>query len=68
MRCGGRTCAAEAVAEDKAGIASALVEHLRRVPTDARYYGVTIDERGEPDTAQARRAADSAVMVRVRLC
>ena len=32
---------AEPVAEDKQAVAAGLTAHLRKVPSDARYYGVT---------------------------
>jgi len=34
---------AEPIAEDKQAIAAALAAHLRKVPSDARYYRVTLD-------------------------
>ena len=34
---------AETVAEDKQAIADGLAAHLRKVTSDARYYGVTFD-------------------------
>lgn len=56
------------VAEDKRAVAEGLAAHLRLAPRDARYYAVTFDERGNPDPDQVRKAAQSAVMIRVRLC
>jgi CubicO group peptidase (beta-lactamase class C family) len=35
---------AEPVAEDKQAIAAGLVAHVRKVPSDARFYGVTFDD------------------------
>ena len=59
---------AEPVAEDKQAVAAGLVAHLRKVPSDARYYGVTFDSLGNPSAEEAGQAAQSAVMIRVRLC
>ncbi len=59
---------AEPVAEDKHAVAIGLVEHLRKVPSDARYYGVTYDEHGNPRAEEAEKAAQSVVMIRVQLC
>jgi len=59
---------AEPVAEDKQAIAEALAKHLRKVQSDARYYGVTFDEAGNPRAEEVEKGARSAVMIRVRLC
>jgi hypothetical protein len=58
---------AEPVADDPQAIAAELAEHLRQVPSDARWYGVCLDERGEPDADEVAKAVASVVMVRVRL-
>ncbi len=58
----------EPVAEDKGAVAAGLSAHLRKVPSDARYYGVTFDEGGNPNPEQVRQAAQSVVMVRIHLC
>ena len=39
---------AEPVAEDKRAVAAGLAAHLRKVPSDTRYYGVTFDDHGIP--------------------
>jgi deazaflavin-dependent oxidoreductase (nitroreductase family) len=59
---------AEPVAGDKQAIAAGLSAHLRVVPSDARYYGVTFDEHGNPRSEEVEQAVQSVVMVRVRLC
>src|SRR5512136_1417984 len=41
---------AEPVAEDKGAVAAGLSQHLRKVPSDARYYGVTLDDHSNPRT------------------
>jgi deazaflavin-dependent oxidoreductase (nitroreductase family) len=58
----------EPVAEDKQAIAAGLTEHLRMVPSDARYYGVTFDEQGNPRSEEVEKAVQSVVMIRTRLC
>jgi deazaflavin-dependent oxidoreductase (nitroreductase family) len=58
----------EPVAEDKQAIAAGLTEHLRMVPSDARYYGVTFDEQGNPRAGEVEKAVQSVVMIRTRLC
>ena len=58
---------AEPVAEDKGAVAAGLSQHLRKVPSDARYYGVTFDEQGHPKAIDAEAAAQNVVMIRVRL-
>jgi deazaflavin-dependent oxidoreductase (nitroreductase family) len=59
---------ADPIAEDKQAVAAALGEHLKRVPGDARYYGVTFDETGCPRQAGLAEAALSVVMVSIQLC
>ena len=59
---------AETVAGDKQAIAAGLSAHLRAVPSDARYYGVTFDEHGNPRAEEVERAVQSVVLVRVELC
>ena len=58
----------EPVAWDKQAIAAGLAAHLRKVPSDARYYGVTFDEHGDPREEEVKKAVQSVVMIRVRLC
>ena len=59
---------AEPIAEDKQAVAAGLVEHLRKVQSDAKYYDVTFDAEGNPRSDKVEKAAQSAVMVRIRLC
>ncbi len=59
---------AEPVAEDKQAVAAGLTAHLRKVPSDAKYYGVTFDELGNPRADQVEKGAQTVVMIRVRLC
>ncbi len=59
---------AEPVAEDKRAVTAGLTEHLQKVPSDARYYGVTFDDRKNPRAEEVAKAAQSVVMIRVRLC
>jgi deazaflavin-dependent oxidoreductase (nitroreductase family) len=58
----------EPVAGDGAAIADSLSAHLRQVPSDARYYGVTTDPQGDPDAAAVAEAVQTVVMVRFWLC
>ncbi len=58
----------ETVAGDKTAIAERLAAHLRKVPSDARYYGVTFDDRGSPRADELEKAVQTVVMIRVRLC
>jgi deazaflavin-dependent oxidoreductase (nitroreductase family) len=59
---------AEPVAEDKAAVAAGLGAHLRKVPSDAKYYNVNIDPQGNPNVEDLVKAAQTAVMIRIRLC
>jgi deazaflavin-dependent oxidoreductase (nitroreductase family) len=58
---------AEPVAEDKGAIAAGLSVHLRKVPSDARYYDVTFDDHGSPRAEEVEKAAQTVVMIRVQL-
>ncbi|MGE5223770.1 MAG: nitroreductase/quinone reductase family protein [Omnitrophica WOR_2 bacterium] len=59
---------AETVAEDKQAVAAGLIEHLRKVPGDASYYGLTLDDHKSPGAEEVKQAAQTVVMIRVRLC
>jgi deazaflavin-dependent oxidoreductase (nitroreductase family) len=59
---------AEPVADDKDTIASRLAEHLRKVPSDAKYYGVNFDKGGNPRAEEIEKAVQTVVMICVRLC
>ena len=59
---------AEPIAEDMQAVAAGLAEHLRKVRSDAKYYDVTFDADGNPRSEEVEEAAQSAVMVRIRLC
>jgi deazaflavin-dependent oxidoreductase (nitroreductase family) len=59
---------AESVAEDKPAVAAGLIEHLRKVPIDARYYGVTFDDHGNPRAEEVEKAVLTVVMICIRLC
>ena len=59
---------AEPVAEDKRVVAAGLAAHLQKVPSDCRYYGVTIDGQGKPNPQEVEKAVQNVVMIRVRLC
>ena len=58
---------AEPVAEDKQAIADGLASHLRKVKSDARYYGVTFDDQGNPRAEEVQKAVQTVVMIRARL-
>jgi deazaflavin-dependent oxidoreductase (nitroreductase family) len=58
----------EPVAEDKQAVAAGLAAHLRKVPSDATYYGVTFDDQKNPRAEEVQQAAQSVVMLRIRLC
>jgi len=59
---------AEPVAEDKGLIAAGLAAHLRKVPSDAKYYVVTFDEGGNPKEEEVEKAVQSVVMLHIQLC
>jgi deazaflavin-dependent oxidoreductase (nitroreductase family) len=56
------------VAEDKQVVAAGLMAHLREVPSDATFYGVTFDDHKNPRTEDIKKAVQTVVMIRVQLC
>lgn len=60
--------AEQPVAEDKQAIAAGLTAHLRKVPSDARYYGVTFDDHKNPRADEVEKAVQTVVMIPIRLC
>jgi deazaflavin-dependent oxidoreductase (nitroreductase family) len=58
----------EPVVGDQQAIAAGLDAHLRQVPFDAKYYGVTFAEDHTPNPEEIARAAQNAVMIRIHLC
>ncbi len=58
----------EPVVEDKQAIAVGLMAHLRKVPSDASFYGVTFDDHGNPKVEEIERAVQTVVMIGIRLC
>jgi deazaflavin-dependent oxidoreductase (nitroreductase family) len=44
-----------------------LSKMLKAIPGDARFYGVSFDERGEPNVDEVRRAVVDAVMIKTSL-
>jgi deazaflavin-dependent oxidoreductase (nitroreductase family) len=59
---------AEPVAEDTQAIAAGLLAHLQKVPSDARWYGVTFDDHRKPRAEEVEKAAQNVVMICIRLC
>lgn len=55
----------ETISDDKKAVATGLMEHLRRTPYDARFYGVTLDENKNPNPAEVEVGAQTTVMIRV---
>lgn len=52
---------------DDEAVAASLLAHLQRAPQYAKYFRVTLDPDGKPDPEEARKAADSRIMVRIEL-
>ena len=59
---------ANSVADDKQAIATALINHLRHVPGDAKWYGVTHDDFGDLSVEDVEIAVKTVVMVPITLC
>lgn len=52
---------------DQADVTRYLQAYLDHVPQQARYFNVTLDEKGRPSPAQVSQSAQERVIVRVRL-
>ncbi|HTP07375.1 MAG TPA: nitroreductase/quinone reductase family protein [Anaerolineae bacterium] len=59
---------AQPIAEDKQAIAVGLAAHLKKVPSDAKYYSVTFDDHGNPRSEEVEKAAQTVVMIPIQLC
>jgi len=53
--------------EEPAAVTELLAHYLRLVPQYAKYMQVTLDPGGQPNCDDVRRAAESRVVVQVRL-
>jgi deazaflavin-dependent oxidoreductase (nitroreductase family) len=58
---------AEPISEDKQAIANALAEHLQKNQFDARFYKVTIDDKGLPVKEDIDQAVKTVAMVQVKV-
>src|SRR5512140_53915 len=58
---------AESIFEDEQAIAAGLTTHLRKVPSDARFYGVTFDDTRSPRADEVEKAVETVVMIRIWL-
>ncbi len=56
----------EAFVEEGA-VVEGLQVYLRKSPQVARYFGVTLDENGQPDPAGLAHASHERVVIRIRL-
>src|SRR6266849_6270994 len=52
---------------DTEAIAKGLERMLQKIPSDARYYQVTVGPRGQLSASDLLRAARSNVMIRIHL-
>ena len=68
VRLQGRDYSGEGKAiEDLDAVAEGLRAYFHRVPQWAKYSGVTLDARSEPNLESVRRAAQDKVMVELRI-
>ncbi len=61
------TGTATAISDDQERKTTALYQHIKAVPNDARFYGVTLDTDGQPDMEQVEKAAAEAVMIQITI-
>ena len=58
---------ASPIDNDTEAIAKGLERMLQKIPSDARYYQVTVGPHGQPSVSDLLRAARSNVMIRIHL-
>lgn len=58
---------AVAITDDLEQKTAGLQKHIKAVPYDAKFYGVTFDENGQPKLEQVMKAAGEAVMVHISI-
>ncbi|OGO29578.1 MAG: hypothetical protein A2Z16_07080 [Chloroflexi bacterium RBG_16_54_18] len=51
--------------EDRPEVEAALSNYLQRLPKSAKYFGVTLDENGQPRPEDIAHAAQDRVMVEI---
>ena len=59
---------ARSFAEEKPAVAAGLIALLRKIPSDVGVYGVTFDDHSEPRAEEVEKAAQTVVIIRIRLC
>ena len=57
----------ETISDDQNMVAAALSDHLKNVPSDARYYQVTFDDHGNPVEQDVLEAVKTVVMIKIRI-
>lgn len=55
------------VIEDDQGVAAGLSAYLQQAPRFAKYLGVTVDSNGQPRSEDVAQAAETRVVVQVKL-
>jgi len=55
------------VYEDDENVTRYLAAYLSKAPQVAKYFNVSLDDKGEPNLADVRRAAGERVIIRVQL-
>lgn len=58
---------AQATAEPKSEVADCLGHFLNAIRSDAKIYGVTFDPDGKPNHASVEKAAQTSIMIRIKL-
>jgi deazaflavin-dependent oxidoreductase (nitroreductase family) len=58
---------AEPVSEETTRIANGIRQFLHQVPSWGRFYDVSIDEDGTPNSKDVARAAESAILIEIQL-
>jgi deazaflavin-dependent oxidoreductase (nitroreductase family) len=59
---------ATTVSDDRQAITDGLLAHLKKVPSDAKFYKVALDEARQPVREDVHQAAQHVTMIRMELC
>ena len=58
---------AQAIFDDPAVIMQGLQKLLQAIPSDAKYHGVKLDLKGQPDVEDMAQVAYSSILIRIQL-
>ena len=58
---------ARPISDDPRAVFAGMQLYFRQVPQDAKFYKVRLEDSGQPNTEDVQRAAQTTIMIRIRL-